>query len=489
MRGSQRTDVDRSPGAAERAAQGPDDPAGSGTPAAGRFVPPGPRPLSPLGGLLRALFSGEGDLLSLLPREAYHVETGWLGYSRRSILIVNRPDLVRHVLADPEGIFPKSDLMVGALEPLVGNSIFVSHGATWRRQRAHLDPAFSHMRLQLAFPAMAAAVEAFEENLDRAAADGEAISLDLAMSTLTADIICRTVFSSSLASRVAADVFDSFKVFERSVAHVEILRLILDPPFKAIAQKPEVLDACRTIRGHLAELIDAHAAAGPSARQDIAAAVMSRRGEDGSEAFGREELIDQLGVLFLAGHETTASALIWCFYLLGTRPEIAERLRDEVAAACGDGEIGFEHLRRLPYTRNIFREALRLYPPITFIPRVAMQPTELGGRKLKRGAMVMIAPWTLHRHRLYWKDPDAFDPDRFLPGREDEAAARAYIPFGMGPRVCVGAAFAQTEATLILARLARRYDIEVLHPGKVRPVARLTTRPAQEVMVRVRRRA
>jgi cytochrome P450 len=488
MRGSQRKDVDRSPGAGARAGQGPDDPAGSATHAAGRFVPPGPRPLSPLGGLLRALFSGEGDLLSLLPREAYHVETGWLGYSRRSILIVNRPDLVRHVLADPEDIFPKSDLMVGALEPLVGNSIFVSHGATWRRQRAHLDPAFSHMRLQLAFPAMAAAVNAFAERLDRAAAAGEALSLDLAMSTLTADIICRTVFSTSLASRVAADVFDSFKVFERQVAHVEILRLILDPPFKAIAQKPEVLAACRTIRGHLSEMIDAHAAAGPSARQDIAAAVMSRRGEDGTEAFGREELIDQLGVLFLAGHETTASALIWVFYILAMQPQVMERLRAEVDEVVGDGEIGFEHLRRLPFTRNVFRETLRLYPPITFIPRVAAEAAEIGGRKVKRGAMIMIAPWTIHRHRAFWKNPDAFDPDRFSPEREGELVSGAYVPFGLGPRVCVGAAFAQTEATLIIASLARRYDFRIEAPARVRPVARLTTRPAEQLMARVCRR-
>jgi cytochrome P450 len=451
------------------------------------FVPPGPKPLPPLAALVRSLLSGEGNLLSLLPREAYEVETGWLGYSRRSILIVNRPDLVRHVLTDPSGIYPKNDLMVGALEPLVGDSIFVSSGDLWRRQRRMIDPAFSHMRLQSAFPSMAGAVADYRERLDRLAESGEPFSVDMAMSHLTADIICRTVFSTSLASRAARDVFESFAVFERSVAHVEIMRLILDRPFSRIPQKAEVLAACERIRLHLGELVDAHLAARPDAMQDIGAAVMAARGVDGI-GFTRKELIDQLGVLFLAGHETTASALIWVFYILAMRPEVMARLRAEVDEVAGGGEIGFEHLRRLVFTRNVFRETLRLYPPITFIPRVAAEAAEIGGRKVKRGAMIMIAPWTIHRHRAFWKNPDAFDPDRFSPEREGELVSGAHVPFGLGPRVCVGAAFAQTEATLIIATLARRYDFRIEAPGRVRPVARLTTRPAEQVMARVGRR-
>lgn len=159
------------------------------------YVPPRPQALSAVAALLRAAVRGDGDLLSLLPKEAYQIEAGWLGYSRRSILIVNAPELTRRIMADTADIFPKNDLMVGALEPLVGDSIFVSSGDLWRRQRRMIDPAFSHIRLNRAFTFMASAVDDYEAELARRADSGETFSLDLAMSQLTADVITRTVFS------------------------------------------------------------------------------------------------------------------------------------------------------------------------------------------------------------------------------------------------------------------------------------------------------
>jgi cytochrome P450 len=143
----------------------------------------------------------------------------------------------------------------------------------------------------------------------------------------------------------------------------------------------------------------------------------------------------------------------------------------------------------MSYVRNVFKETLRLYPPITFIPRVAAESVQIGRHRVKKGAMLMIAPWTIHRHRDYWQNPHAFDPDRFSPEREHELVPGAYLPFGLGPRVCVGAGFAQLEASLILARLCRRYDIKVHDVGRVRPVARLTTRPAEQLRMTVTRRA
>jgi cytochrome P450 len=132
---------------------------------------------------------------------------------------------------------------------------------------------------------------------------------------------------------------------------------------------------------------------------------------------------------------------------------------------------------------------LRLYPPITFLPRVALEATTIGTHKVKRGAMIMVAPWVLHRHQAFWTNPHVFDPDRFTPEREAEMTPGTYIPFGLGPRVCAGAAFATTEAVLLIARLFRRFDFHVLEPGRVRPAARLTTRPTQQVMCRVTPRA
>jgi cytochrome P450 len=453
------------------------------------YRPPRPHSLAAIPALFRTLLQGDGDLLSLLPAKAYRVPIGTIGYSRRGILIVNDPDLVRTVLADPGDHYPKADIMVAALEPLIGESIFVASGGRWRRHRRMIDPAFSHMRLNRAFVSMVAAVDDFEAHFDGVAGRGEEFSLDLAMSHLTADIICRTVFSTSFESRMARDIFDAFTLFERSVAQVQIRRLILDPPFTNPPQAPAVLEACARIRGHLGELLDTHLGEGGARFDDIAAAVIAARDLDTGTTFTREELIDELGVMFLAGHETTASGLTWAFYILASRPEVRDRIRAEVEAVCGDGPVEFEHVRRLTYVRNVFRETLRLYPPITFLPRVALQRGRLGPCTVKRGALLMVAPWTIHRHRRYWPEPDAFDPDRFSAEREDEIIPGTWLPFGLGPRVCIGAGFAQTEATLILARLARRYDFVIAPGQRVRPVARLTTRPAEQIRCSVRRRA
>ena len=454
------------------------------------FVPPRPKASAAVLALLRVALRGDGDLLSLLPANAYRMEVGPLGYSRRQILIVNRPDQVRRVLSDPEGIFPKSDLMVDALAPLIGDSIFVSSGDTWRRQRRMIDPAFTMMRVNRAFPAMEEGAEACEAMLDGHASNQTALSLDLAMSHLTADIICRTVFSTGLETAAAHEVFDAFTVFEHCVAQVEIRRLIMDRAWTSVPQRGFVLEACETIRKHLGDLLDTHLGPQGEHFDDIAAAVVAARDDFTQTAFTREELIDQLGVLFLAGHETSASALTWAFFLLASQPELVARARAEIRTLAGTSEpITFEMTKQLPTIRNVFRETLRLYPPITFLPRVATEATTIGERKVRRGALVMVAPWVLHRHARYWHDPHRFDPDRFLPEREGELTPGAYIPFGLGPRVCAGAAFAQAEAVLLIARLFRRFDFHVIKPQSVRPAARLTTRPAEQIMVRVSRAA
>lgn len=451
------------------------------------YRPPRPRPLPALLSLARAALRGDGNLLSLLPAAAYRMEMGPLGWSRRSTILVNRPDLVRQVLVDADGVFPKSDLMVNALEPLIGDSIFVSSGETWKRQREMLDPALSMMRVNRAFPAMEQGVESCADFLTSRAGDGFAFSLDLAMSHLTADVICRTVFSSSLEHETSRVVFDAFTLFERSVAQVEIRRLIMDKAWTKAPQKPEVLDACRTIRQHLDEMLGSHVGEDGARFDDIARNVILARDSAGI-ALTREELIDQLGVLFLAGHETSASALTWAFYILANRPDVVTRIRSEVDRVTGGGAIGFEHIKALSFTRNVFRETIRLYPPITFLPRVALEDTMIGNRRVPKGALVIVAPWVLHRHQAYWKDPDLFDPDRFLPEREGEMTAGAYIPFGIGPRVCAGAAFAQVEAVLIIAALTPKFDFQLVESDGVEPAARLTTRPVRQILCKVRER-
>ena len=449
------------------------------------YRPPAPHPIGPVRSLLRVIAQGEGDLLSLIPDLAYREMLLPLGLTRRGILYLNDPALVSHVLTDPEGIFPKNDLMVDAVVPLIGDAMFVSSGATWRQQRRMIEPAFSHMRLNRAFGQMVAVLDDHERWLDAHVADGTAFSLDAAMGHLTADVITRTIFSTPLHEGVARDVFDAFSVFERQVASVNVKALILDKPWSHTRQPPQVLEACARIRAHIGTMLAPRLAPGAPALDDIAGAIIAATDPETGRTFSREELVDELGVFFLAGHETSASVLTWVFFLLSQRPEVVARIRAEVDAACGDGPITIEHAKRFPYIRTVFKETMRLYPPITFLPRVAAQDTVIGTRKVKRGTMLMIAPWTIHRHQRFWKDPEHFDPDRFAPERELGIRPGTFLPFGLGPRVCVGAAFATREAALVVARLTRRYDLTAVAPERVRPCARLTTRPRDEVMVRV----
>ncbi len=451
----------------------------------GPYRPPAPRPIGPVRSLLRVIAQGEGDLLSLIPDLAYQAMMLPLGPTRRGILYLNDPAIVAHVLADPEGIFPKNDLMVDAVEPLIGDAMFVSSGATWRQQRRMIEPAFSHMRLNRAFAQMEGAVDDHERWLDERFAKDEAYSLDAAMGHLTADVITRTIFSTPLHVGAARDVFEAFTVFERQVASVNVKALILDKPWSRTKQPPEVLEACRRIRAHIGTMLDPRLAPGAAPIDDIAGAAIAAVDPETGKTFSRDELVDELGVFFLAGHETSASVLTWVFFLLSQRPEIVARIRAEVDALCGDGPVTIEHAKRVPMIKQVFKETMRLYPPITFLPRVATRDTVLGTRKVKRGTMLMVAPWTIHRHQKLWKNPEFFDPDRFSAEREHEITPGSFLPFGVGPRVCVGAAFATLEAALIIARLTRRYDFTALDAASVRPVARLTTRPRHEIMVKV----
>lgn len=445
------------------------------------FAPPYPAPRSALTSLLRVLWHGDGNLLELLPGAAYRFDVGNLGYSRRSTVLFNDPALIEEILRDDGSRFPKSDLMVNALEPLIGGSIFVTDGEVWRRQRAMIDPAFSHMRVGHAFTAMQASVRDHIVHWHEYAANAERFPLDLAMSHLTADVICRTTFSLPLSSQVALEVFEDFTEFERSVAQVDIFRLIFQPAWSESPQTPAVLAACSRIRRHVGDLVDTHLDA-PGAYSDIATDVIAARDAQTNAPFSRDQLIDQLGVFFLAGHETSASALTWAFYLLASQPQWADRLRREIREVAGSGDLEFAHIRQLPLTRAFFKEVLRLYPPITFLPRVAMSDCQVGRRKLRRGALVMISPWTLHRHRRYWEEPHLFKPERFFPEHAEAIKPGSYIPFGQGPHTCIGAGFAQAEAMLIIAELIRRFAIELAPQQNIRPAARLTTRPAKPIL-------
>ena len=448
------------------------------------YRPPAPRPKSAAGALASAMLLGKRDILNLLPEGAYRTLLGKAPIGKRPIFIVNHPEFVRRVLIKDVDAFPKSDLMVSALEPLVGDGVFISGGERWSHQRAMIDPAFAHMRIKTAFGQMVDAVGEFEARFDALAASGETALLDEEMSHLTADIVFRTIFSKPIVGADARAVFHAFAAYQNAVPQIEPKVLLGSRAWETIETPREVRETCATIREKLAVLIDERMDGGGDF-QDIAADVIAARHPDTGEAFSREELIDQIAVFFLAGHETSASALTWAFFILSQQPRAMAAIRAEVSEIVGDGPVAFRHIKALSYTRNVFREVLRLYPPVSFITRVATRDMRLNEHDIPEGSLVVVSPWLIHRHRKYWRNPDAFSPERFIGENERAIKPGTYLPFGLGPRVCSGASFATTESVLILASLARRFDFETLNAGDVEPVGKLTTRPKTPVRIRL----
>ncbi len=452
------------------------------------FRPPAPTPRSRLTTLLKLAVLRERNILQMLPKQAYTLHMSSVSFGKRPIYIVNHPETIREIMVKKVANYPKSDLMVGALKPLVGDGIFISGGEKWVRQRRMIDPAFAHMRIRAAFQAMIEATDDFENHFDELSASGAPVSIEEEMSHLTADIVFRTMFSQPIESEAARSVFRAFATYQNSVAQVETRHILHSRPWQDIAQPPEVLKMCDHIRESFGGLIDKRLEDRDTDFNDIVADLITAKDNESGESFSREELIDQIAVFFLAGHETTASVLTWALFILSQQPHIVRRMREEVDRVAGDGPVTFEHTRAMTLVRDVFRETMRLYPPVSFITRIANDDDKLRSYNIAKGTMMVISPWLIHRHKHFWKNPEYFDPDRFSAEREKEIMPGSYLPFGLGPRVCTGASFATAESTLILARLIRRYDFETLSPERVHPTAKLTTRPVKSIYCRISRK-
>jgi cytochrome P450 len=311
------------------------------------------------------------------------------------------------------------------------------------------------------------------------------------MTHVTADIIFRTIFSVPMEGADAHRVFSAFARYQAMAP-----RLMLPSVF-GVGWLVMPWDRWRSrraaaqIRGLLEKLIrprfDASRAGQPHATTDILAAFLDARDEAG-QPFDFDELVNQVAMLFLAGHETSASALTWASYLVAKSPEIQERMHAEVVQQIGDREPQPGDMKALTLTWNVFRETLRLFPPVGFISREATQACPMRDKQVPAGAAMVIAPWLIQRHRTLWERPDAFDPDRYDDDRSRDSLRQAYLPFGMGPRVCMGAAFALQEAALILSSLVRDFRLEAVSGHVPLPVGRLTIRSANGVRLKLHAR-
>lgn len=421
------------------------------------------------------------DILSSQPARLYRA---WMAEFRTPFFrsyLCNDPALVRRVLDERPMEFPKSGRVGEGLRPLLGRSVFVTNGEEWLRQRRIIDPAFEGGRLKDAFPAIWAAGEAAVARMG----EGE-VEIEAEMSHAAADVIFRTLFSIPIEHEVAARVFREFRAYQRAQPILNLAAFVPLPAWVPRFHRRGVREAAAVIRRLIAGLTEARAAeiAAGTAPDDLATKIMVTADPVTGERFGTGEMVDQVAIFFLAGHETSASALSWALYLLATHPEVQEAVAAEAAGL----EPAFSALSRLKLTRDVFREALRLYPPVPMMVRETVRDEDFRGRAVARGAQVVLSPWHLGRHERIWDNPDAFDPARWRREENRAAARDGWLPFSSGPRVCTGAGFAMLEGVLMLAMLVRAFRFEAVEGRVPVPVAHLTVRAKDGVWLRVVRR-
>lgn len=455
------------------------------------FCPVYPKPRKNKASALLMFFSARRSWLDALYERSYQMQMGEVHLPGLDLYMVNHPSSVKQVMDTQADDFPKSKLLGEALQPLLGESIFTTSGDLWRKQRSMMDPAFAQARLNVAFPVMKAAVSDMLKRLS-SLPDGAEYDLEVEMTHVTADIIFRTIFSVPMEGADAKRIFHEFARFQAIAP-----RLLL-PSIYNVRWLVWPWDVWRSrraasaIRNLLSQLIrprfDAHRAGKPSKTTDILESFLDAKDEKTGQGFSFEELLDQVAMLFLAGHETSASALTWSAYLIANASDVQERMHREVAMYLGSREPEMSDMRYLELVRNVFRETLRLFPPVGFMARQASSACPMHKKKIEQGSTVVVSPWLIQRHRDLWADPDVFNPDRYNDDASRESLKQAYLPFGMGPRVCMGAAFALQEATLILASLVREYRISVLPGHEPQPVGRLTIRSANGVKLKLNKR-
>jgi cytochrome P450 len=425
------------------------------------------------------------DILSAQPEKLYGA---WMAEYRTPFFhsfMVNDPDLLRVLLKERPAEFPKSERIAAGLRPLLGNSVFLTNGEDWARQRRIIDPCFEGGRLRESFAAMTEAAEAAVLRLSETA--GAETDMEPLASHAAADIIFRTLFSLPIDDAVAQATYRAFQTYQRAQPLLNLAAFLPLPSWMPRGIRPGARRAAAEIRRLIRGLVAARQTeieAG-TAPADLATRIMTTADPETGARFDVDEMVDQVAIFFLAGHETSASAVSWALYLLASHPEWQDRARAEVDAT---DLSAFTGLSRLRLTRDIFREALRLYPPVPMMVREARGPEVFRNRAVPRGAQIVMSPWHLHRHTRLWEAPDAFDPDRWQTENGARCAREAYMPFSAGPRVCPGAGFALMEGVLLLAHVLRGFHLEPGHKPAPVPVAHLTVRSKSGIWIRLVRR-
>jgi cytochrome P450 len=431
------------------------------------------------------------DILSAQPARLYRA---WMAEFRTPFFrsyMINQPDLIDAVLRARPMDFPKSDRIGEGLRPLLGNSVFLTNGDTWLRQRRIIDPAFQGGRLRDAFPAIWAAGQAGMARLS-VNAGNTPIEVEEHTSHIAADVIFRTLFSLPIEDETANSVFREFQAHQRSQPILNLAAFVPLPKWMPRGHRRQTRKTAQTIRYLIGELTASRmqAIAKGTAPDDLATKIITLKDPVTGDGFSTDEMIDQVAIFFLAGHETSASALSWALYLLATHPDWQEKLAAEAHQVLGDAPDvpEFSVMSRLRITRDVFRETLRLYPPVPMMVRQTTLPEIFRNRDVPKGSMIVISPWHLHRHERLWDNPDGFDPARWATENGKTCARDAYLPFSAGARTCSGAGFAMVEGVLLLAMIAKTFKITAIADRVPEPIAHLTVRSKNGIWLQLRHR-
>jgi cytochrome P450 len=447
-------------------------------PSAPTARPPGPRGLP----LLGTIAEFGRDKLGFFARcQRDHGDIVATNFAGWPTLLVSDMPAIERILVTEQHRFVKNSLVWRQTRALFGAGLLTSEGALWRRQRSLAAPSFAPRRLAGYIPS----VSAITERTVDAWPAGEVFDMHARTMSLSLEVAAKTLFDSP--------VTDDVRVIDHALN--DILREL-----EARIRRPVLLPDALPLPGHLRyrrgitaveavieRMIRARRDRSDAHGSDFLASLMAARDADGGE-MSDQQLRDEAITLLLAGHETTALVLSWACYLLGQAPDVADRLADEVERIAPDRPLAADDLKQLRLTEATLLESMRLYPPSWTIGRESIEPFEIGGYYFPAGVTVFISQWVIHRDARYYEEPSAFRPNRWLAGLQHTLPRFAYMPFGGGPRVCIGQHFAMMEAVLMLATIIRRFRIEWVGDRPIVPEPSITLRPKHGVDVRLARR-
>lgn len=452
--------------------------------------PPAPTPLDRPLGTLPFLMALRKNPLATWTRAHFEEPIlfgrGLLG----ELCVVSDPAGIRHVLVDNAANYIKDDLQRRLLGPGLDGGLLLVEGGDWRKQRRVLAPLFTPRMVARFRPAMAASADWLVERWTRQR-EGRRIDVAAEFSRLTLDVLERTIFPQGLGGD-PADFIKAVTAYFDTAGRIDPLDLLGLPEWlprlgrrraaPALAFFGQAVEAM--IARRRATLADEPA---PGDAPDLMSLLLSAADPETGAGLSEEEVRANILTFIGAGHETTANALTWTSYLLATHPQWRARAEAEVDAAWRpDGPP--PELDDLPVVRAVIEEALRLYPPAASLTREAVASDKIVGTRIPAGARIVISPWLVHRHRRLWTEPDLFDPARFLPGAREKIDRFAYLPFGAGPRICIGMGFAMQEAVILMSAVLKHFRLDPAPGHEVRPVQRVTLRPEGGMPMILRRR-